>query len=337
VMRRRALHVLGFLAAISAWHPAFAAAQQTHVLVVTGLGGEPRLSEAFHEWAVSFVDAAERRFGVPRANIVFLAERPDRDPNRITARSTREELERAFAEIARRAGPRDDIFVLLIGHGSAQPGPARVNLPGADPVAEDYARMLAPFTTQRVAFIVAASASGGFVPALSGPNRVIVTATRSELERNETVFGRYFVQAYAEDVADVDKDGRVSVLEAFEYATRETARFYESQNRLRTEHALLDDNGDGKGSQEPDPRAGDGALARAFFLGGRPAAVVADDASPELRALYEKKARLEAEIEALRQRKGSMDPERYEAELERLVLELAETNQAIRRLEGGGG
>src|SRR5690606_37660771 len=161
-------------------------------------------------------------------------------------------------DLVGRAGPRDHVFVLLIGHGSAQPGAARVNLPGPDPTAEDYARMLAPFTTQRIAFIVAASASGGFIGPLSGPNRVVVTATRSAHERNETIFGRYFVQAYADDVADVDKDGRVSVLEAFEYATRKTARFYESQNRLRTEHALLDDNGDGKGSQEPDPRAGDG-------------------------------------------------------------------------------
>lgn len=335
-MRRRTPRVLLVLAALSAWLPASAAAQQTHLLIVTGLGGDPRLSDAFHEWAVSLMDAAERRFAVPRANIVYLAERPDRDPGRIAGRSTREGLERAFAELARRAGPRDDVFVLLIGHGSAQPGPARVNLPGPDPVAEDYARMLAPFTTQRVAFVVAASASGGFIPTLSGPNRVIVTATRSEHERNETVFGQYFVQAYADDVADVDKDGRVSVLEAFEYATRETARFYESQNRLRTEHALLDDDGDGKGSQAPDPRTGDGALARAFFLGGAPAAVVAEDAAPELRALYEEKARLEAAIETLRQRKDAMDPEQYEAALERLVLELAEKNQAIRRLEGGG-
>ena len=102
-----------------------------------------------------------------------------------------------------------------------------------------------------------------------------------------------------------------------------------------SEHALLDDDGDGKGSPAPDPDAGDGARARAFVQAG-PAARAAAAATPELRALYETRQRLERQIDALRARRASMDSVAYETELERLLVELAETNQQIRRLEGGG-
>jgi hypothetical protein len=85
-----------------------------------------------------------------------------------------------------------------------------------------------------------ASASGDFVPVLSGPNRVLVTATKTGFERNETIFGEFFVDAFASDGADTDKDNRVSVLEAFTYARREVTRRYEDSNRLLTEHALLE-------------------------------------------------------------------------------------------------
>jgi hypothetical protein len=157
--------------------------------------------------------------------------------------------------------------VLLIGHGSAQGGEARFNLPGPDLTAADFGQLLARFSTQRVALVNAASASGDFVVALSAPNRTIITATRGASEKNETVFGGYFVKAFAGEVADTDKDGQVSLLEAFSYARREVERFYQSENRLQTEHALLDDNGDGEGSRDPDASATDGANARRFLLG----------------------------------------------------------------------
>src|SRR5437764_1298218 len=90
------------------------------------------------------------------------------------------------------------------------------------PAAEaQQSHLVDKFPSQRVALVNAASASGDFIAALSKKNRIIVTATRSGGEKNETVFGEYFAAAYAGDVADADKDGTVSLLEAFEYARRE--------------------------------------------------------------------------------------------------------------------
>jgi hypothetical protein len=184
-----------------------------------------------------------------------------------------------------------------------------------------------------VAVIVAASSSGDFVPALSAPGRVIITATKSGFERNESIFGGHFVAALAGDGADADKDGRVSLLEAFTYATREVRRVYEQENRLLTEHALLDDDGDRSGSAEPGARGGDGGLARSFFLTGAASAAAASN-DPRAAALRKEKEELEAKVEALKGRKEAMDAKAYEAELERLLVDLAAATRALRALEG---
>jgi hypothetical protein len=159
------------------------------------------------------------------------------------------------------------------------------------------------------------------------------------MERNQTRFANYFVQAYASDVADADKDGRVSVLEAFDYARREVARAYESENHLLTEHAQLDDNGDHKGTSTPDAKSGEGMLARRVFVGGRAGSVAAAahaaSNDPRVAALEREKDSIETRIDSLRRRKASMDSTAYEKALEDLLVQLAEKNKAIRDAAGG--
>jgi hypothetical protein len=282
------------------------------------------------------VNAAVERWGVPQANITWLAEAPDRAPGQIAGRSTREELEAAILATAGRAAPNDGVMIVLIGHGSAQGDESRINLPGPDVGGGELAVALNAFTTQTIAIVNTASASGGFVTELSGERRIVVTATRSAREKERTYFASYFVDAFLDDGADTDKDDRVSLLEAFQFARNEVARRYERDNQLLTEHALLDDNGDSEGSAEPGATAADGAVAGRFFLAsaGR---VIAEQAAddPELASLLADKTRIETSIAELRGLKDTMDPAVYDAELETLVLELAAANRAIRARSGG--
>ncbi len=329
---RRALLLLA-LGALPA-----AAQDATHVLILTGLGGDPAYSEQIRSWGARMYDAVRERFAVPREQIMWLAEKPEADPARIAGPSTRDGITAAIERIAAQAGDRDVVFIILFGHGSYQSGQSRFSIPGPDPTAQDFAVMLGRLSKPRVVFVNTTSASGEFLRILSGPNRVIVTATRSGNERNATVFGGHFVEAFASDVADTDKDGAVSILEAFTFARISTERAYESDRRLPTEHAVLDDDGDQKGTSTIEADQGDGRIARATFIGR--AAVTAGvaappGASPALRALYEERRRIEQQIDELRRIRDTMDPERYEAELERLLVELALKSQEIRRLEGG--
>ncbi|HET9983449.1 MAG TPA: hypothetical protein VFQ38_07675 [Longimicrobiales bacterium] len=324
---------MALLGALASGAAAQGVGGRTRVLVISGLSGEERFAKEYLELGRAVVDAARGRWGAAPEDVVWLAERPEADAARIAGRSTKAEIEKALVALSA-AAPGDRVLVLLLGHGASTGETPTLSLPGPDMTAQELARGLAGVRAASVVVVNAADASGGFVPALSGRGRVVIAATRSGYERNETEFGRYFVAALTGDGADTDKDGRVSLLEAFAYARREVARSYAEGNRLLTEHAVLDDDADGKGSEAPGA-TGDGAVARRVFLDGGPAVKAAAGASPELRALYEQKARLERDVDALKARKAELPAAAYEKQLEALLVELAEKSQAIRRLEGG--
>jgi hypothetical protein len=220
------------------------------------------------------------------------------------------------------------VLIGLIGHGSGQGADSRLNLPGPDATAADFVTWLALLSGRIVVLVNASSASGDFVPVLSGKDRVVVTATKSAMERNETTFAGHFAEALVSESADADRDGRVTLLEAFDYARREVAKGYETKNLLATEHALLDDDGDGKGSAAPGA-TGDGALARTVAFGIAPLST-----DPRIATLTAERRALEGQVDALRRRKAAMDSTAYERELERLLLEIATRSAAIRAVTG---
>ena len=171
------------------------------------------------------------------------------------------------------------------------------------------------------------SASGEFVKPLSAKGRIVVTATRNGQETNATRFAGFFIAALNATDGDTDQDGHTSVLEAFVYANRLTEEFYKRAGRLATEHALIDDNGDGVGREKPE--AGEGLLARATYLDSLSVDEAA--ASAATGRLIKERSRLEGEIEQLIARKENMAEAEYEATLERLFIELAKVNRSIKQ------
>ena len=298
-----------------------ASAQDTHLLVIVGVGGDEEHTKQFHKWALSVLDVG-KKVGIPDANVTYLGENPDKDAGRMKARSTKENVTRAFADLAARAKPNDELFILLIGHGSYDGRQGVFNLPGPDLTAADYAKLLEKFPTQKIAFVNTASASGAFLEPLAGPARTIVTATKTGGERNEPRFAEYFVEALGSESADRDRNGRVSILEAFDYAASKVKAAYEKEGHILTEHAALEDGSQGK-------------LAGTQFLAPeRSRTAAAQAAPPALRAILEERDSLERQVNDLRLRKESMDPARYDQELERLLTELAVKTKAIRDFEG---
>lgn len=305
---------------------------RTHLLIVTGASGEPRFAQQFHALAMSLRAVATARFDIPDSQVTYLAEQTTPDPRSISGRSTRDGISQAIDRIAARAGPGDAVLILLIGHGSSDGDISRYNVPGMDMSDMDFKAQLDKLSKQVVAFVNAASASGDFVKKLSGKNRVIVTATKTGFERNETLFAGYFVSAYVKDGADADKDGRVSLLEAFAYAKREVQREYESTNRLQTEHAILDDDGDGAGRADPGARGPDGAMASRFFLQPSVALSGAAASDPRVAGLLATQSRLQAQLDSLRLAKGIMKEADYERALEDILTKISENASALRAL-----
>ena len=313
-----------------------AAAQNTHALVVVGLGGTEEYRREFHDLAAGLHDALTGRFGFPTERVTVLSEKPEWAPQVVRDRSTRDNVVAALGEMAESADPGDRILVVLIGHGTARGEEASINLPGPDLSATEFAAALGAFPTQTVALVHTGSASGGFVGPLSGPNRVVITATRTARERNATEFPRFFVDALEGDGSDLDKDGQVSLLEAFQVTRREVERHYEDENEILTEHALLDDNGDGEGTGEVGEDSPDGRLAATFRLGTASARVAPETDDPVLARMYEERRQIQERLDQLRAVRETMTAERYEEELEAILVELALKNREIREREGGG-
>ena len=311
-------------------------AAQTVLVVITGIGGEERYDQRFHAWAATLLDAAEDQFGLPDSNIVYLAAQPERDPGRARAKSTKDNIETTLAELAATMPATAPLYIVVIGHGSYRNGVSKVNLPGRDMTAQDFAAAVDGFGPDRpIAFVNLTSASGEFVKVLSGPNRTVITATKSGMERNESVFGQFFVAAFVGTEADFDKDERLSLLEAFRYANTEVERDYDTEQKLLTEHAVLDDNGDGVGSREPGIDAEDGQMAATMMLNSTTAATMAglSSSDPELAGLYQRKATAEEAIADLRRRKATLSQEDYENQLEARLIDLALANRAVRARE----
>jgi len=306
---------------------------QTHVLVVAGLGGEPRFSDRFRALGADLVRALHGRFGVPDANIAWLGEDSTSRDVHYRGRSTRDAVEKEVAALRARARPGAQVVFVFVGHGAGQEADSRISLPGPDVTVADVQRWLDGFAAQHVAVVNLTSGSGDFLPILAAPGRVVITATKTAFERNESHFGEFFVKALTLDVADADKDGRVSLLEAFRYAARETKRVYDDATKLQTEHAQLDDTGTKENTAEPSGRQGQGVLARRFFFDSRgaPMAAGGDEA---IAALYHDRFELEGQVDSLRALKPKMTPEAYDADLERILVSLARKSREIRRAEG---
>jgi hypothetical protein len=289
-----------------------AVAQQTHLLVITGVPGDEEHAKQFQKWADTFVDAAKKKDAVPDANITVLGDR----------RATKEGVEKAFADISARVKPSDSVIVLLIGHGSFNGQQAAFNLPGPDLSVAEWTKLLEKLPAQRVGFVNTSSSSGAFLPAIAAPGRVVITATKTGGERNETQFPEFFVAAFNDPSADRDRNGHVSLAEAFEYAKAKVVQAFQQKGLLLTEHATMDDGGEGQ-------------LASSMFLGiGRADSTLAADTSdPAVKQLVDEKDAIDRQIAALKLRKNGMPEAQYEEQMEKLLTELALKTKAIRDLQ----
>jgi hypothetical protein len=288
----------------------------TFYLTVAGLGGEPEYEQRFSSLALE-IDKLLRAGG-PDAKVTTL----------YGGQATKARVSAALAEIAKDAKPSDAVALMLIGHGSFDGFDYKINLPGPDLSAVEIASMLDRIPATRQLVVNMTSASGGSRAALEKQGRVVITATKSGSEKNATVFARYWVEALRDPATDTDKNESVSALEAFSYADQKTAQFYETQKRLATEHAMLEDAGKGDGARKPSAENGEGLLASHFTV-IRIGATQLAAGTPEKKELIDKREQLEQQIDKLKYEKAAIPPDSYKEQLQALLLELAKTQAEL--------
>lgn len=298
------------------WICAFAAQAHaaSYYVIVAGLGGEPDYVQRFT------ADANE-------LNKIFEASGETAHVFTLTgAQSTAAQLRATINSVASQAKADDDFTLILIGHGSWDGAEYKFNLVGPDLTAGEIAAMCDRIAARRQLVVDATSASGGAVQVLERPGRAVIAATKSGTEKNATVFARYWVEALQDSSSDTDKSDSISAMEAFTYAAKKTAEFYESQKRLATEHAVFNDAGAGP----PVRGAGDGQgmmLSSFTLLRLGSSKEAAND--PAKRPLVQKKEDLEQKIDTLKYQKAAMDPAEYKKQLTDALVQLAKVQQEL--------
>ncbi|MCY4158530.1 MAG: ABC transporter C-terminal domain-containing protein [Bacteroidetes bacterium] len=300
-----------------------ASAQKRHALIIGGLGGSPEQTSRIALHLEGAYNALTGPLGFPREYVAVLAEQSLSANDYVLGESTAENIRAQFSDFRDRLAQGDELYILLFGHGSYDGKESALNIPRRDLTGSDYAALSDELIIGRTIWICTMSSSGPFIQTLRDPDRIVITATRTGTQRNQTVFPEYLIESLIEPAADLDRDGSLSVLEVFQYTAGQTSRHYEREGRLTTEHSLLDDNGDGVGTlANALDESGDGFIAGNTWL-RRSQALLGNSTFANERSV------LERQIATLEARKSELDTDIYYAELEMLFVALARLNERI--------
>ena len=301
--------------------PLVAQANERYAVIVSGASGGAEYVPQYAKWTEVLAQALIDGMKFDPARVTVLSDTTT-DESAATAANVR----RVLGAIRQRMAATDLLFVVLIGHGTFDGVDAKFNLVGPDLDSSAWAGLFRGLPGH-VILINTSSSSFPFIERFAAPRRIVVSATDSVAQRFDTVFPEYFIGALRDEAADIDKNGRVSIWEAFAAAAGGVRRHYQQRGQLATERALLDDNGDGVG-REAAAQGEDGSLASRTYLDvPAPGADATDEVLVEL---LQRRASLTAEVEELQIKKAFMPADEYAREFERIMLALARLARDIR-------
>ncbi len=286
----------------------------SYFVTVAGLGGEPDFETRFSDWAKDL-------------DKIYRAEPGAKVETLYGADATKANVEAKLRTLAS-TKPDDQVVITLIGHGTFDDREYKLALPGPDLSATELSTLLDKIPARQL-IVDMTTSSGGAIPILEKPKRVIIAATKTGTEKSSVViFPRYWIEALKDPATDADKNDTITALEAFRYAQTKVAKFFETQNRLATEHAVIEDTGKGDGVKDPSAENGEGLAANRFVLVhlGTSAVVAKDPAKQKLMKHLED---LDAQLDELKYEKASKDPQEYRRELQQLMIDRAQTQQEL--------
>ncbi|KAA3663489.1 MAG: hypothetical protein DWQ10_00025 [Calditrichaeota bacterium] len=303
---------------------------ENKVLIIAGAGGTAEFDSLFFQQALELQQLLITNYGYGSEDItVFVADSPDSARQQFP-QSTALNVQNYFKSATSELTAQDDFFCFLIGHGSYDNEWGKFNLPGNDLRDFDYSRLLDGIHVNKILFINMASASGTFIDKISKKDRIVITATRNGFEKNATEFANQFLETLRNSKSsDLNKDGQLSATELFVATRDRVVKYYDVNKQLRPEHPLIEDDGDGFGTEMPDLQEGDGIIAGEIYIAQRKSTQKKIDSSSmqPVTASDMKRENILARIKALKKKKTVMNEDDYYDELENLMVKLAKLSQ----------
>ncbi len=330
-MMKNTVTLLAVAACIALMSTPAAAQPVRHVVLIQGASGEPQFAEQHRAWLDQVATTMRDAFTIGPAQLSLLVEKVEQ-AGAGERRATAEEVRATFARLAQSVNASDIVFVMLIGHGTGEGEAAKFNLIGPDLTVAEWNALLTPIKG-RVVFVNTASVSFPFAAGLTGDRRIVITATAVPAQRYSTMFADAFGKALTAPEGDLDKNGRISMWEAFTYASRLQRQHFEQKGLLVTERALIEDNGDGVGRDAAATTGDDGMLATMTYLD---AVVETRPTDSALQMLLQRQDLLTQQVDDLRRKKATMPSAEYEVAWEKLMVDLATLGAEIRKKGGGG-
>ena len=225
-------------------------------MIICGLPGDDEHRKLFAEAVEKLRKALTGRCGFAASEVLVRSGAATRSGDSPATAgddgpSTREGIASGVDELRKRLTPDDTLWVIVLGHGHYDGRHSHLNIPGPDLDERGFARLFEGLKAREQVFWITTSASGFFLRPLAGAGRIVVTATEPDQEVNETLFPLSLADVLASppEGIDRDKDGQISVLELYLAVVADVMKRYVDAEDLPTEHARLDDNGDGRGSE----------------------------------------------------------------------------------------
>jgi hypothetical protein len=182
--------------------------------------------------------------------------------------SNAESLKETIKTLAAAVQPADRFIFYYVGQANIVAGKLRLNLPGEDITHEQLAEWINQIRASSMLLVLDCPGAGLAVKAMAGQGRIIIGACTAE-QHYSTRFSKYFVPSLVDSKSDTDSDGKVSLLEAFTFASKQLDDWYFRLLFLKTETPVLEDNADGLPSRQPwryKQGNTDGREASKFFL-----------------------------------------------------------------------
>ncbi|MDF1622415.1 MAG: hypothetical protein P1V33_02955 [Pseudohongiella nitratireducens] len=302
-------------------------------LIITGAAASPEIRQRFRGWTSQLDEILQRDYDYSADHVRILLDDGDNVGGlgaRVAGASTADAIEEHLRDWQSDMTAGDLLSVFMIGHGAATFGDAKFNNVGPDMTGDELALWLEPYQEQDIVLFNMTNAGFEFARALSAPGRIVISATRSSAERFDPIFPRYLLAGLEGRQADLDRNEQVSILELFNFASSQVAAWYDEQGRLPTEHAVLDDTGDGLFSLNPGIEESDGLLAEVAYL--NILTPDPDKQSPQAPAMLAEVQALERQVILLRNQKANYLEAEYWRQMEDLLIALARTTEAYHDL-----
>lgn len=229
-----------------------------HALVLCGHPGDAAHAKTFAETIGKLRDGLTKTAGIPAEQqyVVFGTE-PPKGATGAGGPSTKEAVAAAVADVRKKLKPDDGLWVIVLGHGHHDGRQAYWCLPGPDLTAAEFGKLFADVTCREQVFVLTQSLSGYFVNPLAKRDRVVIAATEADAETNETTFPAVFTRLLGAGLDpaehDFDKDNKLTLFDLYIATAKEISQNYATAEQVPTEHAQLDDDGDGVGHEIQSP------------------------------------------------------------------------------------